>query len=197
MPHAPGETIPARFAAALTRFFRQPLRSLRAFFVSDWAKRTMILLYMRTVDGYLTLRKGRVLGAVRSEPGSGPPARAWIPEATELAEKVAIRLDGYPQSMLTETIFGIPTTAPIRGGCSVGADAASGVIDARHRVHGYDGLWVIDGSAMSANPGVNPSLTITALAERAMSFIPAQAIDGEHAQRKAKTAAGDSTASAS
>ena len=75
-------------------------------------------------------------------------------------------------SMATETLMGIPSTAHILGGCVMGADAESGVIDDRHRVFGYDDLYVIDGSAVSANPGVNPSLTITAMAERAMSFIP-------------------------
>nr|WP_276605044.1 GMC oxidoreductase [Nannocystis sp. RBIL2] len=76
-------------------------------------------------------------------------------------------------SLLTETLFNIPTTAHILGGCTMGDSAETGVIDHQHRVFGYDGLYVIDGSAISANPGVNPSLTITALAERAMSRIRA------------------------
>jgi cholesterol oxidase len=173
LPHAPGDSVGARLAAAFARFVGSPIRSLRAWLVPDWAKYTMILLYMRTVDGHITLRPGRLLGALRSLPGSGPPAKAWVPEATALAEKVADKLDGYPQSMLTETLFGIPTTAHILGGCQMGSDAASGVIDARHRLFGYEGLYVVDGAAISANPGVNPSLTITALAERAMTFIPA------------------------
>ena len=74
-------------------------------------------------------------------------------------------------TMLTETLAATPTTAHILGGACMGATSADGVIDAQHRVHGYPGLYVIDGSAISANPGVNPSLTITALAERAMSFV--------------------------
>jgi cholesterol oxidase len=78
-------------------------------------------------------------------------------------------------SLATETLLGVPSTAHILGGCVMGADRGEGVIDARHRVFGYDNLWVVDGSAISANPGVNPSLTITALAERAMSQIPAKA----------------------
>jgi cholesterol oxidase len=71
--------------------------------------------------------------------------------------------------------MGTPTTAHILGGACIGANPDEGVIDARHRVFGYDGLYVIDGASVSANPGVNPSLTITAMAERAMSFIPAKA----------------------
>ena len=81
-------------------------------------------------------------------------------------------MDGIVGSVLTETLLGIPTTAHVLGGACMGRTAEDGVIDSRHRVFGYDGLYVIDGSAISANPGVNPSLTITALAERAMSFIP-------------------------
>jgi cholesterol oxidase len=157
------------------------VRTLRAFAVPDWAKFTMILLYMRTVDGYLRLGRGRSIytgfrRGMLSRAGEGPPALASIPAATELAERVAVKLDGYPQSMLTETLFGIPTTAHILGGCTMGDSPETGVIDHRHRAFGYDGLYVIDGSAISANPGVNPSLTITALAERAMSLIPKKAV---------------------
>jgi cholesterol oxidase len=77
-------------------------------------------------------------------------------------------------------VLGIPTTAHILGGCCMGDSPQTGVIDAQHRLYGYEGLYVVDGSAMSANPGVNPSLTITALAERAMTFIPArQQVDSE------------------
>jgi cholesterol oxidase len=99
-------------------------------------------------------------------------ARAWTPEATDLGQRVARIVDGYPTSLLTETLLGIPTTAHILGGVPMGDSADTGVIDHRHRLFGYDGLFVIDGSAISANPGVNPSLTIAALAERAMTFIP-------------------------
>ena len=102
----------------------------------------------------------------------GPAPSAAIPEATELARRVEQKIDGYAGSLLSETILGTPTTAHILGGACVGATAEEGVIDARHHLFGYDGLYVIDGAGISANPGVNPSLTITALAERAMSFIP-------------------------
>jgi cholesterol oxidase len=77
--------------------------------------------------------------------------------------------------MATETVLGIPTTAHILGGCAMGDRPETGVIDHQHRVFGHPGLYVVDGSAVSANPGVNPSLTICALAERAMTFIPARA----------------------
>ena len=139
----------------------------------------MILLYMRTLDGHLNVRLGRSFRSgfkkgLVTELAEGPRPTAAIPEATELAHHVADEIDGVPISVATETLMGIPTTAHILGGCCMGASPDSGVIDDEHRVHGYDGLFVIDGSAISANPGVNPSLTITALAERAMSRIPAK-----------------------
>ena len=178
MPHAPGDAVPQRLLAAAGRLFREPGRTLRAWFTSDWAKHTMILLYMRTVDGTLRMTLGRGLRngfrhALATEPGTGAPAKAWLPEATELARRVEEKLGGFTQSLLTETLLGIPTTAHILGGCCMGGTAAAGVVDGTNRVFGYDGLWVVDGSAISANPGVNPSLTITALAERAMTFVPA------------------------
>jgi cholesterol oxidase len=77
-----------------------------------------------------------------------------------------------PFSLVTETLFNIPTTAHILGGCCMGDSIDSGVIDANHEVHGYPGLYVMDGASISANPGVNPSLTITALTERAVAKFP-------------------------
>jgi len=169
-PHVPGESAPVRLARALAALVRNPIRFLRAYFVDDWAKRTMILLYMRTLEGHLQLRRGAL--GLATAVAAGPAPSAAIPEATELARRVEKKIDGYAGSLLTETILGTPTTAHILGGACMGANAEEGVIDHRHRVFGYDGLYVIDGSAISANPGVNPALTITALAERAMSFIP-------------------------
>ena len=177
MPHAPGDTIPERFGASLGVLLREPLRTLKAWLTPDWGKHTMILLYMRTVEGTIRMKLGRGIRTgwrrgVTTTHGTGPQAKASIPEATELAKRVERHLGGFTQSLLTETLLGIPTTAHILGGCCMGDSRETGVIDHRHRVFGYDGLYVIDGSAMSANPGVNPSLTITALAERAMTFIP-------------------------
>ena len=177
LPLAPGDTLGRRLLSAAGLLLRHPLRTLRAYLVPDWAKFTMILLYMRTVDGHLRLRLGRSLrtgfrrGTV-TEPGDGPPAKAWAPEATDLAHRAARHLEGYPVSLLTEALLGIPTTAHILGGSPMGASPDTGAIDHRHRLFGYEDLYVIDGSAISANPGVNPSLTIAALAERAMGFIP-------------------------
>jgi cholesterol oxidase len=182
MPHAPGDTVVQRFLNAAGFLVKEPLRTLKAWLTPDWAKHTMILLYMRTVDGTLRMRLARGLRngfrhALATAPGTGAPAKAWLPEATELARRVEGKLGGFTQSLLTETLLGIPTTAHILGGCCMGETAASGVVDAQNRVFGYEGLWVVDGSSISANPGVNPSLTITALAERAMTFVPARDAD--------------------
>ncbi len=177
MPHAPGDTVGTRLLNAGAMFVKKPWATLKAAFVPDWARYTMILLYMRTSEGTLRMKLGRGIRTLfrrglTTGTGSGPQAKAWVPEATELARRVEKKLDGYTESLATETLLGIPTTAHILGGCCMGASLATGVIDARHRVFGYEGLFVVDGSAISANPGVNPSLTITALAERAMSLVP-------------------------
>jgi cholesterol oxidase len=92
-------------------------------------------------------------------------------EATDLAERFADKVNGVPTTLVTETLLGVPSTAHILGGACMGASAESGVINTKHEVFNYPGLYVIDGAAISANPGVNPALTITALAERAMSLI--------------------------
>jgi cholesterol oxidase len=131
---------------------------------------------MRTLEGHLRMKLGRGVTTgfqegVTTTLESGPAPTANIPEAEELAHRVAEKLDGKPMTLVTETLGGIPTTAHILGGACMGDSASTGVIDDKHRVFGYDGLYVIDGSAISANPGVNPALTISALAERAMTFI--------------------------
>ncbi|MEJ2217434.1 MAG: GMC family oxidoreductase [Gemmatimonadota bacterium] len=178
-PHAPGATFLARAWGAARMVVRHPLRTLRAVLVPDLSRHMMILLYMRTVDSQLSLRLGRSPWSLfrrtlksRVETGTAPSSA--IPEATDLARRVADKVDGYPVSLATETALAIPTTAHMLGGCVMGDGPERGVIDARHEVWGYPGLYVIDGSAVSANPGVNPSLTICALAERAMTFIPSR-----------------------
>jgi cholesterol oxidase len=104
--------------------------------------------------------------------------KAFMPEATDLANRFAEKVRGVTVTMLTETLLGTPSTAHILGGACMGSGPEDGVINDRHEVFGYPGLYVIDGSAVSANPGVNPSLTITALAERAMSYVPKKPTPG-------------------
>lgn len=176
-PAVSGSSFLGRLARTMLKIARHPVLTARAYLVKDWAKSTTILLYMRTLEGHLTFRLGRSLftgfrEGVTTGLGSGPAPSANIEEANALAERVAQKLDGKAMTLVTETLGGIPTTAHILGGACMGDSPESGVIDHRHRVFGYDGLYVIDGSAVSANPGVNPSLTIAALAERAMTFVP-------------------------
>lgn len=172
-PHVPGHNFIDR-CKNLVRILRtRPRPAIRAWLTRDLARTTMILLYMRSLEGHLKLHLGRspwtgYLRGMVTSLEDGPAPTCSIPEATELAEQIAEEVEGFPQSLITETLLGIPTTAHILGGCCMGATAEEGVIDAEHRVYGYPGLFVMDGSAVSANPGVNPSLTITALAERAM-----------------------------
>ncbi|MBK8262304.1 MAG: GMC family oxidoreductase [Nannocystis sp.] len=174
-PHVSGESSPVRVARMLGTIARHPLRFLRAITVPDLAKYSIILLYMRSAEGTLRMRLGKLRGALATGLESGERPSASIPEATALAQEIAGHVDGSAYSMINETLLNIPTTAHILGGCCMGDSPETGVIDKQHRVFGYEGLFVIDGSAISANLGVNPSLTITALAERAMSLIPRRA----------------------
>jgi cholesterol oxidase len=151
---------------------RRPLRFLRAYLVPDFSRFSTVLLYMRSIDTTLRLAPGRFFPWLGTRISGGPPPRGSLPEASVLAERVAQKIDGTALSGVTETLFDIPTTAHILGGCCMGATPEEGVIDVHHEVFGYPGLYVVDGSALSANPGVNPSLTIAALAERFASAIP-------------------------
>ena len=181
LPHAPGSTVATRVAGAIRGLAKNPIRWAKALTVKDFAKSGQILLYMRTLEGTMNLRLGRSaftgfqrgLVTELDDPAQAP--KAFMEEATDLAKRFAEKVGGVAATMFTETLLGVPSTAHILGGCCMGQNPAEGVIDKDHRLFGYDGLYVIDGSAVSANPGVNPSLTITALAERAMSRIPAKA----------------------
>lgn len=157
----------------LLAFFLHPVLTLRAWFVADWARSTLILLYMRSAEGTLRFVRSR-LGFMNSRLELGERPNASMPEATALAQRIAQEAGGIACSPFFEQLFNLPTTGHLLGGCCMGDSAASGVIDHRHRVYGYEGLYVVDGSAISANVGVNPSLTICALAERAMTYIPAR-----------------------
>lgn len=180
LPHSPGKTMPGRLAGAALDFAKSPVLWMRALTARDWARKTQILLYMRTLESTLSFKLGRSMytgfrrGLVSKldDPQNAPSA--FMEEATDLARRWADKVGGVVMGLLTETIMGTPSTAHILGGACMGETEADGVIDHEHRVFGYDGLYVIDGSAVSANPGVNPSLTITALAERAMSKVEAK-----------------------
>ncbi|MBL4636844.1 MAG: GMC family oxidoreductase [Kofleriaceae bacterium] len=183
LPHVPLPSLAGRLAGTIRGFAKNPARWAKLYTIKDFAKQTQILLYMRTLEGTLSLRLGRsILTGFRrglistlDDPSKAPAA--FIEEATDLAERFAEKIGGSTVGMATETLLGTPSTAHILGGCTMAKSADEGTIDHKHQVFGYKGMYVIDGSAMSANPGVNPSLTITAMAERAMSFIPDKAAE--------------------
>ena len=139
-----------------------------------WSEKTIILLVMQTLDNSITVsgKKTRLGGyKLTSKQGHGAPNPTWIPAGNEATRRIAKKINGVPGGTLGE-IANIPMTAHFIGGCAIGDSAETGVIDPWQRLYGYEGLHVADGSTISANLGVNPSLTITAQAERAMSFWP-------------------------
>ncbi|WP_067637021.1 FAD-dependent oxidoreductase [Actinomadura latina] len=163
-----------RWLKFLGQSVRHPTVILRGLSLKDWAKRTVIALVMQTADNSITLaeKRGR-LGRRKlvARQGDGEPNPTWIPVAHDAVRMLAEELDATPGGTWFD-LFNIPTTAHFIGGCVIGETPESGVIDPYHRVHGHPGLHIVDGSAVTANLGVNPSLTITAQAERAMAFWP-------------------------
>ncbi|HEV7134482.1 MAG TPA: GMC family oxidoreductase [Gaiellaceae bacterium] len=149
---------------------RHPARFARSHWLRRWAERTVVLLVMQARDNSVRVRwTGRRL---RSAPGHGEPSPSWLPEANEAARVAADVMGGLPGSGLNEVLLGRPFTAHILGGAPIGATPADGVVDAWHRVFTEPGLHVVDGAAVTANLGANPSLTIAAQAERALAFWP-------------------------
>ena len=172
-----GDSVPLRMIKSLGWSLRHPIDFLRAFVLPGWAYHVTILLIMQNVDNCMKLRIGRSLttlfrrGLV-AEPDKTHEIRARVDVGHDVTRTFAKKIGGFPMGSLGENLLNMPTTAHILGGCPIGKDASEGVVDERFQVHNYPGLYVIDGSVMPANPGVNPSLTITALAEYAMSKIP-------------------------
>ncbi|WP_030434116.1 GMC oxidoreductase [Actinoplanes subtropicus] len=154
----------------LGQALRHPYVLLRSLSVRRWSERTIIALVMQTLDNSLTVRRTR-RGRLTTGPGHGEANPTWIPQGHEAVRRIAEKIDGFPGGTVGD-IFDIPMTAHILGGATIGESAATGVVDPYHRVYGYAGLHVVDGAAVPANLGVNPSLTITAMAERAMSLWP-------------------------
>jgi cholesterol oxidase len=169
-----GEATP-RWRKWLWQVVRHPGRVASIYLgLNHWSERSVIALVMQTQDNSLTVFPKRSrLGRFRlsSRQGHGLPNPTWIPAANDAVRRLARRIDGFPASSLGE-IVDVPMTAHFLGGCAIGDSAATGVIDPYHRVYGHPGLHVVDGSAVTANIGVNPSLTITAQAERAMAMWP-------------------------
>jgi len=163
-----------RALKVIAYFLRHPLEATASLRVrKDWHKRITLLSVMQNLDNQMAFRWGGMFGkGLQSVSLSKQRAPAYIPEANQAARTYASISDGVPHNSVLESMFNMSVTAHILGGCPIGADAQSGVIDSRHEVFGHPGLFVMDGSAIPANVGVNPSLTITALTERAMSLFP-------------------------
>lgn len=171
----PGWSRPLSWLGALAKLLlTKPLRGLRFLLPFGFAVQTVIFLCMQTVDGHINLRLKRpwYWPFRRSLSSSGDRIPTFIPEANAFAERAAAATGGIAGSSTTEIFLNVPMTAHCMGGCAMAASPDKGVIDAQNRLFGYRNLYVVDGSMLGANLGVNPSLTITALAERAMSFIP-------------------------
>jgi cholesterol oxidase len=173
----------------LRQVLLHPKRLAQVMFPKHWSRRTIIILVMQTLDNAIALRpKKGPFGSfwLRTEQDPERPIPTFIPIANQTAEWFARRTGGVAQSSLTEALFNIPTTAHILGGAVIAPGPDEGVVDARQQAFGYQNLLVCDGSVIPANVGVNPSLTITALAEHAMSHVPAA---GEGAQDRVDTRA--------
>ncbi|WP_029263275.1 MULTISPECIES: FAD-dependent oxidoreductase [unclassified Microbacterium] len=168
-----------RLRSLMTQVLRSPVRQFRLGNLRRWSERGIIALVMQTADNSLTLSLRRRFGrlVMTSAQGHGEPNPSYLPQAHSAAAAIAARVEqegGEPAEARGSwpEVFGIPLTAHFLGGAVISAAPEDGVVDPYHRVWGYPGLHVVDGSAVPANPGVNPSLTITALAERALSYWP-------------------------
>jgi cholesterol oxidase len=162
-----------RWLKWLGQVLRHPLLTRKLLWLRGWSERTIIVLVMQSLDNSLTVRRKRGLLGERlvTRPGHGEPNPTWIPAGNDVTRRLAQHIDGVPGGSVGE-IVNIPMTAHIIGGCPIGDSPDTGVIDPWQRLYGYEGLHVLDGAAVTANLGVNPSLTITAQAERAMAFWP-------------------------
>jgi cholesterol oxidase len=162
-----------RWAKFLGMLGRRPWDLVRLPNLRHWSRRTVIALVMQSRDNSVTVKAHHSpFGwTMRSAHGHGEPSPTWIPAAHRAVRLLAEELGGMAGGTWLD-LFNIPTTAHFIGGCAIGDSPATGVIDPYHRVYGHEGLHIVDGSAVSANLGVNPSLTITAQAERAMAAWP-------------------------
>ncbi|MGW1541089.1 GMC oxidoreductase [Streptomyces sp. NPDC002309] len=171
IPYAEGSS---RVLAFLRNAGRHPLQMLRSLNNHRWSERTIIGLVMQSLDNSLTtyLKPAGVgKGLLTAKQGHGAPNPKQIKAASQGASAIAAEINGFAGSNVGE-LMGTPLTAHFLGGCPIGDSRETGVIDPYHRLYGHPGISVVDGAAVTANLGVNPSLTITAQAERAMSYWP-------------------------
>lgn len=174
LPMASGENPVQRILNITGQFLRSPLKWFKTYFIKSWSQSTTVLLFMQSIDSTLRLKR-TASGILTTAVSSGKKPTSNIPESHELTNKYSKIVKGNTTSFTLESLAGIPTTAHILGGAVMGKDASEGVINSKNEVFGYNNMYVVDGSMISANPGVNPSLSITAIAERAMHLFPKKA----------------------
>jgi cholesterol oxidase len=168
-----------RWMRWLGNVVRHPVNFVRTAVPFGWARKTAILLVMQPVDNHMRYVMRRpwywpFKKKVDSDHGDGPKVPVYIPMANEIARRMADKMDGVAESGTIEVLLNKASTAHILGGCPIGLSTEDGVVDPSGRVFGYDDFYVVDGSIIPANLGVNPSLTITAMAEHVMSKVPAK-----------------------
>ncbi len=171
LPYVTGPNVFVRLWCMAMELLGHPRTWWKFLRIKDWARKTTVLLFMQTLDSTVMLRRGLFGRMYTAIEGQQKPT-AFIPRATELARRMERILNGKATAFFLTPLAGIPGTAHILGGAVMGDSPKTGVIDRDNRVFGYQNMYVCDGAAVSANPGVNPSLTIAAIAERAMSRIP-------------------------
>ena len=178
-----GDTVPVRILKSLGWALTHPLDYLRSMALPGWAHNVTIILVMQHADNHMKFRLGRSLltlfrrGLV-ADPTIDHEIAARVDVGHDITRDFATRTNGVPMGSLGENLLNLPTTAHILGGAPVGGNADEGVVNENFEIHNYPGLFIVDGSIMPANPGVNPSLTITALAEYAMSIVEEKRASG-------------------
>jgi cholesterol oxidase len=176
LPYSVSKNHIVRYVNIFWSFLKSPIKYFKIYFKNSWAKKTIVLLFMQTLDSTIVFKKN-IFGGLKSIISSGEKPSPFIPASIKLTSMFADQIDGKATSFIGEALMGIPSTAHILGGAVMGKDPQTGVIDKNNKVFGYKNMYVIDGSMISANPGVNPSLSITAIAERAMSKIDSKGFD--------------------
>jgi cholesterol oxidase len=153
-----------------------PIQFLRTIFTTNPARNGVIFLIMQTLENAMRikLKRGIFGTSISMVNDSNEPVPTYIPVGQDALYRYAKKVNGVPMNAFSEVMFSLASTAHILGGCPMGRTKDEGVVDEYFRVHGYDNMYVLDGSIMPCNLGVNPSLTITALSEYAMDNIPAK-----------------------
>jgi cholesterol oxidase len=166
-----------RLGRLVTHVVRNPFDFAKTLFLPDWARDSTIVLVMQTVENRMHLELGRrpislFRKGLISKKDIKLPIPSIIEAGRDVVDRFALKTNGIPQTAFNEVLLNTPSTAHILGGCTIGDDESNGVVDANHEIFNYPGMFVVDGSVIPGNLGVNPSLAITAMSERAMSLIP-------------------------